>query len=171
MEMKRQRYYYWKSLKNKYLSFRQNEEGFTLLETLVSLAITLLCFSLITIGYNYFQRVQSQGEQDKQIEFHLFLHQLEQDIKDKEFVRHTQNELRFHQTNEHGAVQAVRYTKDLWVFKRTVADQGYQPMLTDVHTTRFLLEGNFLHVMILFRDGEEYEALLDLSENRNETME
>lgn len=141
------------------------------METIFSLAVTLLCLSLISMSYTHFQQVQAQSKQGKQTEFHLFLYQLEQDIKHKEFISMKHNELNFKQKDEEGFFQTVTYAKDIWVFKRTVSGMGYQPMLTDAHTIRFTMEGNFIHMYVLFRNEEVYEAKLDISENKALVLE
>lgn len=138
----------------------KNEAGFTLLETVVALLVTTLCFLLLSFSSRHFSRNKQMIQQEKQIEFHLFLYQLEAELRGKEWVSTKETELKM-RNPETG--QEITYEKNLQLFRRRVSNTGHQPMLTGIRTLKLTTEKNILYLSVEFTNGERHEAQLDLS--------
>lgn len=167
MEQKQKKSSFFTSLTDKGVStWKTNHEaGFTLLETVIALAITLLCFSLLSFTIRHFQFSREQAKPGKQMEFHLFLHQFEQQIEEMELVHVAQKELKFRLWNaDHTQSEDVIYERYFSVFRRKVTDKGHQPMLTEIQAMTFTLDPPFLRLDVDFTNGEQKYAQVVISE-------
>lgn len=70
-----------------------NQKGFTLIETLCALFILVLSISLLSISVSQFQLIRRQTFQDRQLEWHLFLNQLEKECQNQIVVKVTQDNI------------------------------------------------------------------------------
>ena len=150
-----------------------NEDGFTLIESLISLLISTFALFLITTTllqastlkeslvadtlYPYHNRVTITG--DRKIEWHIFLNQLEMYLEDSKNPRVYKRRLAIEELyGEHGAYTEVSYqmpSNSTRVFIRRL-NNGYQPMLigaTEIHLRRekegwLVIENTF--------NGEDY---------------
>ena len=69
------------------------EEGFTLLEVLLTLSIISLCVLLFSMAITQIKTVRASIKDDRQIEWHLFLNSMEYDLIGSEFIEVTNTNL------------------------------------------------------------------------------
>ena len=138
------------------------------METVIALGMTVVCFSLLSFSYRHFQAIRAEASASKEIEFHLFLHQFEQDIREMDYVHHSQKELKFQKWNtETEKIDDVYYERYFYLLRRRVAKQGHQPLLTDVEAISFDVVSSFLDIEVVFTNGEVHRAEIPLSFNEN----
>lgn len=150
-----------------------NEEGFTLLEALISLLISTFSLFLITTTlwqastlketlvadtlYPYHNRVTITS--DRQIEWHIFLNQLEMYLEDTKNPRVYNRRLVIDELNDnHGVYSEVSYqlpTKNTRVFIRRL-NNGNQPMLIGASEINLRREEEGWVVIENTFNGEDY---------------
>lgn len=144
----------------------KKEKGFTLLEVLVALSISTLCFLLLSIGITQTRTIREQVEEDKQIEWHLFLNQLEHYLEDSELVSVSRDSLTVKEPKkETGELETVSYVRpqtNRSVLIRRV-NNGNQRLLSQVNWVRFSRSGEILEVEGYFQNGETYNARLRIN--------
>lgn len=134
----------------------KNQEGFTLLEILISLSITSLCFLLLSIGVVQIKELNHTIKTDKQIEWHLFLNQLDHYLIDSRFTSNTSTILRVEERVD-GQLQDVRYQKSGTKFIRRL-NGGNQPLLMDIQTINITKHKDSILIKGIFDNGETYKA-------------
>ncbi|WP_414839861.1 competence type IV pilus minor pilin ComGF [Carnobacterium sp. TMP28] len=143
------------------------EEGFTLLESIVSLYVLVICVSLISYAASQYQTIRKQTFLDRQLEWHLFLNQLEYDSRQLVFKDSTTSRVRFEEFDHIGKVQRIIvYQKDLkkTTLIKTTELGGYQPLLMKVSKVTFSKKGDFLIIEVLFSNKETYKAQLKITQ-------
>lgn len=151
----------WKFYRLKNSSNIKKEKGFTLLEVLVALSVSTLCFLLLSIGIMQTRTIREQLENDKQIEWHLFLNQLEYYLQDSELVSVSRDNLTVKEPNKQtGKFETVSYVRpqtNRSVLIRRV-NNGNQRLLSEVNWVRFSRNGETLEIEGYFQNGETYNA-------------
>ena len=157
------------------MAMNLNEEhGFTLLEALVSLMITG-CVSLLLISgtlqvnriwKNIVDNSQFHKETpavvagNRQIEWHLFLNQLEHNLKDTTNPRIGVGVLRVDEIDpSSNAVITVEYRQPMTTSRRNFFQfkkNGNILMLTGIESPRFEIDGGYVKLNFMFRNGERY---------------
>lgn len=150
-----------------------DESGFTLLEALISLGITAVILLTFTAALNQIKSLNatmSSSAQslaydtddikgDRQIEWHIFLAQLETYLTDTKLLSFTSKEIVVNELNENGtAYERVRYHRtDTGArnFRRS-KNNGHNALLTDIDTYRLDVNGGWLFLNFTFRNGESY---------------
>lgn len=160
-------------MKNNWRFFRWNlnkvdvreENGFTLLEVLVALSVSSLCFILLSSGIKQAERINQEMKQDPQIEWHIFLNQLEFYLKESELVSFDEQTLVVREKNEDNIYAQFTYEKyesrdknDQMIRRRGTG--GHQPVLTGVKEYTFSLNNQQLIIEAQFQTGEKYRAQL-----------
>lgn len=150
------------------LSFKsklKNEGGFTLLETLVALSISSLCFLLLSIGILQTRAIREEIENDKQIEWHLFINQLEHYFQDSELISVSRDELIVKEMNQNtGELETATYLRpysNRRVLIRRV-NNGNQRVLSQVNWVRFSMNEDVLEIEGYFQNDEVYNARLKI---------
>jgi competence protein ComGF len=137
----------------------KKEEGFTLLEVLVALSISSLCFLLLAIGVKQTQHIKAQVNQDAQLEWHLFLNQLEYELQESELIRVSRDALVVKKKNpEKGIEEEISFSRYFKMIRRQVGNAGHQPMLTRFETFAFSKEDNKVILTVTFPDASTYVA-------------
>ena len=150
--------------KKLYLLTHRNERGFTLLETVVALSVTMLCAWVLSFSYRHFRVAKEATSTGKEMEFHLFVHQFEQDIKGMEYVHHLKQELKLQRwVEENQSIEEVYYERYGQLLRRRVSKQGHQPMLTGIEAVKFDVHSSFLWIDVFFMNGEKHHAEIPLS--------
>lgn len=144
--------------KSRYL---RNREGFTLLEVMVSLSITSLCFILLSTGVRQIKTVREQVKNDNQIEWHLFMNQLEYYLQDSRLVDNYGDRLVVQEFIE-GKHETVQYMHTGNFFIRRY-NSGTQPLLTNVSQVYFTVDQDDLLVEGRFYNGEKYQAHIGIN--------
>jgi len=134
----------------------KDKDGFTLLEVLISLSVTSLCFLLLSIGVIQIRELNNEIKMDKQAEWHLFLNQLEYYLIDSQFVSASERVLTVEELVD-GNVSTVEYQSSGTRFVRKL-NKGYQPLLTDVQEVTIQDFEKYLLIKGTFNNGESYKA-------------
>lgn len=122
----------------------------------VSLSITSLCFLLLSIGIVQIKELNKTIKTDKQIEWHLFLNQLDHYLIDSQFTSNSDTVLRVVERVD-GKFQNVRYQKSGTKFIRRL-NKGTQPLLMDIQTINITKHENTILIKGIFNNGETYQA-------------
>lgn len=139
----------------------RNERGFTLLEVIIALAVTAGSVLLFSLALTQIGHARDKVNDDRQIEWHLFLNQLEYDLRDKTFIDSQPNRFRMQGHNETtGALETYTYSfyKDL--IRRSVNGMGHQPMLMRARSFTVDQSGEQLKLNVVFDNEEAYTARL-----------
>lgn len=165
------------------------QDGFTLLEALISLAISSLVLLLLTSGIVQTSKIRdilvndSQKSQDswevisgdRQLEWHLFINQLEHYLQGTKNPRITTNGFVVDEWDE-----GINRFTDVWYVRldinRTIfirrKSSGNQRLLTGLATVHFKEDKEgWLSLKVEFQNGEIYEGKVwveSWSENENE---
>lgn len=153
----------------------KNEAGFTLLEALISLMVTGSIMMLLLGGLLQMKTINSKivdnsqkstespnrVEGDRQIEWHLFLNQLENDLKGtvnvKEYRTYFYAYSRDEDTN---FLEKIEYRRPTSGESRRnfirLKNNGNVRMLTGIEIPEFERDGNWLILNFSFRNGEAY---------------
>lgn len=151
----------------------KNETGFTLLEALIALLLTSSIMMLLlgailqtkTINNKIvsdsqnFTESPNRIEGDRQIEWHLFLNQLENDLKDKVNVKEYRTYFYAYSKNvETNSLEKIEYRRPVSGESRRnfirLKNNGNVRMLTGVEIPEFERDGNWLTLKFSFRNGE-----------------
>lgn len=154
---------------------RNNESGFTLLEALIAMLLSstillFLCSSLQQLNkinkliiadaqYDSSNLMKIRGS--RQIEWHLFLNQLENYLENTELVEYNSQSFIVKEDNE-GSKKPIRvkYGRSLTghqSFYRS-RDNGHNAMLTDIKKFHLSFEEEFLLLTFIFQNNEEYSG-------------
>lgn len=151
------------------------EAGFTLLEALVALSLSAMILLLFTSSFIQtkaisdtivtdsqnlaYQNKNIRG--DRQIEWHIFLNQLEQQLTNTELVDFKVDEFTVQEWNEaHTKKETVRYHRTSGgtrSFRRSKSN-GHNAMLMDIEKMNFIKNKTCLFLNITFRNGENYRG-------------
>lgn len=151
-----------------YCPFKPTDErGFTLLETMTALMVTSLTVLLISFAVRHFQSIDRFNFHSHQLEWHIFLNQLEYDLEGTTFQSSsTQGLIVSRKTEDNIIVQDVyRKSKGKFVKDRT---GGHEPMLMQVAVVHFQREGFGLRLTVTFSNEETYTAWIDLRQQMGE---
>ncbi|MDO5456952.1 MAG: competence type IV pilus minor pilin ComGF [Atopococcus tabaci] len=156
-----------KKLRLKVLNPPDNDEGFTLIEALISLFVVSLSLFLMNSLLLNIQTVIPKIDHQKQAEWHVFLHQLPYEIEGYQLELADNRELLF--TSDEGSKIYI-YLRNGRVVKQ-VNYEGHQPLLMDVKSIQYQnYEENLINVNVEFLTGEQYAAVLPI-EKREESSE
>lgn len=147
------------------LSGLNKEEGFTLLEVLFTLTLISLCVFLFSMAISQTKTVRANVKDDRQIEWHLFLSQMENDIRGTEFSNLNERRLTVLKFNvEKNTSERISYERFGSMIRRRVGGDGHQPMLTQVSTSEFiLLTKNNVKLTVTFDNGEKFTAYVKVN--------
>lgn len=157
------------------VSLNTNESGFTLLETIISLFISSLILLLLhgtVLQLNKMNKVLIEDSQtistskskiygNRQIEWHLFLSQLEHYLVDTELVRYNSKEIVVSEKNkEDNSFQKIYYGQALTGNRNFYRNNnnGYNEMLSNIKDYRIDISGNCLMLFFTFQNEEKYEG-------------
>ncbi|GAA0352601.1 competence type IV pilus minor pilin ComGF [Alkalibacterium iburiense] len=152
-------------LKSSRLNGRNKEEGFTLLEVLLTLSIMSICVLFFSLALTQFKTVRASVKDDRQIEWHLFLNSMENDMKESELRQMTQTSLSVYtvdeKTNKRVTV-TYRLNRDEMI--RSVTG-GYEPILINVSKAHYeKLSDQRVRLNVTFHNGEEFTANIKVNE-------
>lgn len=140
----------------------KNEEGFTLLEVLAALSIMSLSFLLLSIFTEQASRIQDEIKADRQIEWHLFLNQLEYDLSDGRLKSIHRDEFSAEKPAEDGQSETITYERYYTLLRRKVEGKGHQPVLTKLQSIRFEEKEAGLLITAIFQNDDQYQAELKI---------
>lgn len=142
-----------------------NEEGYTLLEVLVTLSITSICLFLFSIAITQIKTVRTTVKDDRQIEWHLFLNTMEYDLIDTEFIEVKNTSLSFDKYNEKTKGMArLTYRVGRNEIVRSFSN-GNEPILTELSKAEYeMYSTNRVRLKVTFNNGEDYTAYIKVNE-------
>lgn len=142
-----------------------NESGFTLLEVLVSLSVSSLCFLLLAAGVSQTRNMHQHVKEDRQIEWHLFLNQLEYYLEESELYSVNAQSLKVRKLDEDsGMIETASYSfyegssTDMPMIRRQTSKGGHQPMLLGLKSFHFSKKEKEIQMEAEFQTGETYRA-------------
>lgn len=152
-----------------------NESGFTLLESLISLMLSSIILLLLTSTILQLSKMnelviadaqnvsasQSKIYGSRQIEWHIFLTQLEAHLQDTKLVEYHSNRIIVIEKNkENGREQKIRYGQAQTGNKNFYRsnNNGYNEMLTNIQNFNVDISGDCLKLLFTFQNGEQYKG-------------
>lgn len=117
--------------KTKNVSPYLNKNGFTLLESILSLVVTIIIFSLVPFLWQTEKRIIEATNITHSSEWHIFLKQLRQEIGNSELAIRTEN--KFCTLSEKEV--CFEFYKD--VVRKQVDGKGHEPLLTNISKFSF----------------------------------
>lgn len=160
-------------LNRKQLALKTNEAGFTLLESLLALMLSSVTLLVLTATISQLQQMSHLIIQDaqivatakstiygsRQVEWHLFLAQLENYLQDTKLIESKSYEFTVRE-NMDGKDQYVRYAQarsgNHNFYRQN--NNGYNELLTNIKKMRLDVSGDCLSLVCEFRNGELYEG-------------
>lgn len=112
----------------------KNNHGFTLFESLLALLVNTLILLLLGLTFQTLQGFQKNIHQDKNIEWHLFLNQVENDVSNKKLSLRTKQQLDFIEDKTESKIK-YEWKKNEIIRKKN--DSGYVPMLTKIREVTY----------------------------------
>lgn len=141
------------------------DDGFSLLEVIITLSILSSCVLLFSFAISQIQTTRSHIKDERQIEWHLFINQLEYELQDSRNVTTSRNKVSFDIYDpEDQRIKTVSYERYFQIIRRQVGSLGHQPILLEVSSAEFSLLEETLTIQVEFNNGEEYNAKFRVNE-------
>ncbi|MGO2963215.1 MAG: competence type IV pilus minor pilin ComGF [Carnobacterium maltaromaticum] len=138
--------------------------GFTLLEALVATFILFICVSILSLSLQNYQRIREVTFKNRQLEWHLFLNQFEEEVKNTSLVKIEVEKVVFNRDNSPEKDQFFYEKYRNMLRKRTNKGAGgHQPVLMKLETIKFKKLNDFLEIKVTFTNQESYEALVKVN--------
>lgn len=155
------------------MSLKTNEAGFTLLESLLALMLSSVTLLVLTATVSQLHQMRDLVIQDaqttptakskiygsRQIEWHLFLAQLENYLQETKLLDYNSYEIIVREIVD-GKEQNVRYgqahTGNQNFYRRN--NNGYNELLTNIKKMRMDVTEDCFSLACEFRNGEHYEG-------------
>lgn len=162
-----------------------NDSGFTLLESLLALMLSMTILLLLVSGIlqlgkihelvvSEAQTISSSANrvfENRQIEWHIFLNQLENNLKNTKLISHSSNQIQVIEINKkNGKEQNIRYGQAYTGNKNFYRNNnnGYNEMLTGIQTFHLNVSADYLTLLFTFQNGEQYEGMLRIENWRED---
>lgn len=159
-------------------SILNKKDGFTLLEALIALMLSSMIIILLAGGLVQMDSIrdvviseaqsvstsQTSVEGDRQMEWHLFLNQFENALKETRFISVVSSELTVDEWNEDaGDFVQVRYGVTKSSTSNFIRDnKGYNRMLSGISQYTLERQGEFLLLDFTFKNGENYKGRIGI---------
>lgn len=139
---------------------KNNQKGFTLVESLMALVVNALVLLLVTGLFQTLYHVSRYFDiKEKNIEWHVFLNQVENDLEDKEILSVQRNEV---QLKVLQSKEKVTYKPWGATLRRYRNETGYVPMLTKTKNTTFSKNANGFSIQTDFVNGQTMRGAIAL---------
>lgn len=152
-----------------------NEAGFTLLESLIALMLSSVILLLLTSIIIHLNKVNEliikdaqtvSGSESKvygsrQIEWHIFLAQLESYLENTKLIESNTQEIIVRERNiASGKEQNIRYGQSKTGYQNFYrrSNNGYHEMLTAIKRFELKVDRNCLELLFEFQNGEHYKG-------------
>ncbi|MDN6196303.1 MAG: ComGF family competence protein [Atopostipes suicloacalis] len=156
------------------VNLNSNESGFTLLESLIALIVSSFILLLLNAAILQLNKIKdfvivdaqnlssspNKIHGSRQIEWHIFLAQLESYLKDTELITWNTQRITVQEKDEKKEWQDVRYGRALSGNKNFYRNNnnGYNEMLIGIQEFTINLSNNCLILSCTFQNGENYEG-------------
>lgn len=135
-------------------------DGFTLIEAMVALAITSLVLLALSLGVTYFNKIHQEVQVDRQMDWHLFVNQMEFYVENSELIEIDSEHLLVTELDPNtGASYNAEYRMVNRNFIKRVHG-GTQQMLMDVKRVHFTSLESSIFITGEFYSGEVYQVRL-----------
>lgn len=162
--------------KKQLFTHMSNEEGFTLLESLIALFICTICLMLLLKVIQTVEKVNEATKFDKFYEWHIFLNQLEYDVNDASYVRTVPDKyvewrtpyntsLRYEGYYSETVKSRPELEKQLLIRRRY--NGGSNPILVFLNSHQVRAYPFGVVWTVEFENGVQYSALLANSKEEN----
>lgn len=149
-----------------------NNKGFTLLESLLSLFITSLSIFLISLSIQQINELMALPQANGQYEWHLFLHQVENDRMGGPILEVNPKSFAFMAETGSG-IQKTWYefyrNQEGGQIRRRPRSGGHMPMLMDLKDARVEEFETYFIFHVTFDTGESYSARIEKEHPKDET--
>lgn len=136
----------------KYCLKLKNNKGFTLVESLFALMVNSLVLLLVGTTLQTMLKTEDFMENQKQnIEWHIFLNQVENDVTDKKMTKVLPYEVIL---EENQTKDKITYTLSAAKIRWLRNGTGYVPMLNEVKNVKFHEIENGLLIESHFKNGQ-----------------
>lgn len=157
------------------LFLNSSESGFTLLEALIALMLSSVILLFLSSGIMQLNSInelvianaqsisssKSKIKGSRQIEWHLFLNQLEGYLENTQLIDYTSDSITVMEenleSNESINIKYGRSKTGYENFNRS-KNNGYNAMLTDIKNFNIVVDEQWLILSILFKNDEEYKG-------------
>ncbi|MFO8068432.1 MAG: competence type IV pilus minor pilin ComGF, partial [Alkalibacterium sp.] len=143
----------------------KQEQGFSLLEVIITLSIISSCVLLFSLAISQIGSTRAAVKDDRQIEWHLFVNQLEFELTGSAGVRTSRDKLVFEKFDvEDQKMKTISYERYYKIIRRQVGSKGHQPILLEVSSIAFSIFEQTLAIDVVFSNGETYSAQFRVNE-------
>lgn len=157
------------------LFLNNSESGFTLLESLIALMLSSVILLFLSSGIMQLNNInelviadaqaistaKSKIKGSRQIEWHLFLNQLEGYLKNTQLMNYTSDTIivmeEDFESTESNMIKYGRSKTGNQNFYRS-NNNGYNAMLTDIKKVNLTVDNQWLILSFLFQNDEEYNG-------------
>lgn len=134
-----------------------NENGYTLIESLVHLVIVTLLLTMMVMFFEWYGTVDRQLKNANELHWQQFAVDFQREISDVSMiypiVHSTTDEIRF--MTDRGLI-SVGYRNG--VLRKRIDHAGHIPLLTNVQKHDFELKDRTIHITVTFTDGLKKEG-------------
>lgn len=139
-----------------------DQSGFTLLESLFQLLITIAFLHLIILFLLFKDATHHQLTDSSTIEWELFMIDLQSDLSEVKSINISNNGMMLtaHKSDPENKTEYTisgneENSPKIGVIRRRLGDKGHVPFLTYVQAVKFVDEGALLNVSVTLVDGTE----------------
>ena len=138
--------------KNQFAFFYQNEQGYTLLNLLLSFFIYSIIISSLTVILHFLLSNSQQPNDLKPYEWELFVIQLHREMKESRNITVTESALSY--TNKQDKPVNINQYQNL--IRRQIGGQGHEIFLLKVQSVSFKQEGSSVKIHVVSEAGKDY---------------
>lgn len=140
-----------------------HNQGFTLFESLIALMVNSLVLLLVVGTLQNMTKIEAYINQGKKnIEWHIMLNQIENDVQNMALIKVLAYEITF---EEYGSKDKISYALSAGKIKRFRNGKGYVPMLNKVKNVKFTETHNGFAMESHFTNGQVFKGAI-LSEKK-----
>ncbi|MDV6377893.1 competence type IV pilus minor pilin ComGF [Sporosarcina sp. GW1-11] len=133
---------------------RIDEKGFSLFESMIHLLIFTILIQLTLLFFHWKEPVQSSYQNDFLSEWEVFSLEVQELLKEVHVIEQPRTtSFTFH--TERGRITLQVYQQ---MIRKLVNGEGHVPLLVDLRSANFLVEGNRLKIMVEKTNGIKKEG-------------
>ncbi len=133
---------------------------------MVSVSVISMCLLLVSFFGGQIIQIQDRVKMDRQIEWHLFLNQLEYELTDSTLEGLYEDSLVVEKMQKDGKIKKVSYERYQSLIRRRVGGEGHQPMLTKIRRLVLKPDGQQIRLEATFLNNERYVAFLTMPKEK-----
>lgn len=136
-------------------------QGFTLIETIISLGILLSVSCLLLPMLQINQQTHQKMEETSRQDWYVFMIQITNLVENYQLLEVESTKLSFY--DEHGITTKhpiIEYYDKRHLIRKTSKKGGYEPLLMNVKKVQFQNEGNYVRIEVEFLNDEKYQGFL-----------